>query len=203
MRALAVVAVVVLMAAAAVFADEEKPLPFVLLSKSVSSKVVVLGEKVDVTVVVTNFGQVPVYDVQVSDKVTGGETRTQTIEVLNAFENTTITYSVVPSEFGNFRVSAAEATYALVAGESATHRVVSNSIREEDNEYRGEDFDDLSTRGFVSVVTREQYDRMHTKYIRESIAYLFIGAITVVFPFMMYRTKQSQVDFLIRQSKKK
>ncbi|CUG91110.1 membrane-associated protein, putative [Bodo saltans] len=203
MRAFAVVVVVALMAAACVFAEEEKPLPFVLLSKSVSSKVVVLGEKVDVTVVVTNFGQVPVYDVVVTDKVTGGDARTQTIEVLNAFENSTITYSVVPNDFGNFRVAPAEATYALVAGETATHRVVSNLIREEDNEYRGEDVDDSSTRGFVSVVTREQYDRMHTKYIRESIAYLFLGAITVVFPFMMYRTKQSQVDFLIRQSKKK
>lgn len=203
MRAFAVVVVVALLATASVFAQEEKSFPFVMLSKSVNTKVLVLGEKVDVTVAITNFGQVPVYDVQITDKVTGGDARTKTIEVLNAFENATLTYSVVPSEYGQFAVPAAEATYALAAGESAAHRVVSNSIREEDNVFRGEEFDDASTRGVVSVVTREQYDRMHTKYIRESIAYLFIGAITVVFPFMMYRTKQSQVDYLIRQSKKK
>lgn len=203
MRAFAVVVVVALLAASCVLAQEEKSFPFVMLSKSVNAKVVVLGEKVDVTVAITNFGQVPVYDVLITDKVTGGDARTKTIEILNAFENATLTYSVVPSEYGLFTVPAAEATYALAAGESASHRVVSNSIREEDNVFRGEDIDDASTRGVVSVVTREQYDRMHTKYIRESIAYLFIGAITVVFPFMMYRTKQSQVDYLIRQSKKK
>lgn len=203
MRVAILVLAAAVLAAVAVAQEDAKPLPFVVVSKAVSSKVVVLGDKIDVTVTVTNYGQAPVYDVVITDKVTGGEAQTKNVEVLNFLENATLSYSVTPTTFGSFVVPTAEATYALQAGETATYRAVSNAVREEDFTYRGEEFDDVNGRGVVSVVTRDVYDRMHTKYIRESIAYLFIGAITVVFPFFMYRTKQNQVDYLIRQSKKK
>lgn len=202
MRALVVVAAV-LLACVAAQPEDSKAIPFLVVSKSVSSKMVVLGEKIDVTVTVTNFGQATVSKIVISDKV-NGEEKTKEIESLAFLENATLTYSVTPQELGSFAISQAEVSYIVQGDETAASlRAVSNTIFEEDNVFRGEEHDDMKGRGVVLVLTRESYDRLNTKYIRESIAYLFIGAITVLFPFFMYRTKQNQVDYLIRQSKKK
>lgn len=54
----------------------------------------------------------------------------------------------------------------------------------------------------VSVLTRDRYDRLHARFIREFIAYTFLGVIPALFPYMLYRVKQTEVEALLRRAKK-
>ena len=184
---------------------EYKAAPFLVVTKSVSEYFVVAGDKVDVTVTVTNFGDAPAFDVVITDAQTGGEaSKEKKLEKLEVGESESLNYTTTTKTLGDFEVKRAEVTYALAVGDQNVLKATSNTIREEEAYYLGENKGDaILNRGTITVVTREQYDRLHTKYIKETIGYLFVGAISVLFPFFMYRTKQNQVDQLIRQAKKK
>lgn len=179
--------------------------PFIVVTKTVSEYYVVVGESVEVSIQVTNYGEGPAFDLVVSDPQ-GGQTpaKENKVEKLEAGSSFYMNYTTVAGVLGDMAVQKAEVTYTLQSGDLTQLKATSNTIREEEAYFLGENRGDaILNRGTISVVTREAYDRLHTKYIKETIGYLFVGAISVLFPFFMYRTKQNQVDQLIRQAKKK
>lgn len=184
-------------------APTEKGVPFVIVSKTVGNKMVVKGGAVEVSVVVFNYGSAAAYNVKITDDVTEGEAKTKSVDVLEPLENITLTYTVTPTKYGGFEVPVAVVTYTLEASASAQLFAYSNQVLEENFVFQGEDVDDLSGRGQVFVATNDEYDRANTKYVKESIAYLVLAGILILFPYYTFRTKQDQVDYLIRMSRKK
>jgi hypothetical protein len=182
---------------------ERKPVPFLSVHKSVSKHHVVLGESFDVTVLALNLGQAPAFDVRVKDEdPVGGAVHTGGAPQLNFGDNFTLTYTVVPKELGKITIGTATVTYTVDAGHEKVLKAVSNTIREEEGLWRGETIDDMEMRGNVIVMTREEYDRLYSRFVKEIIAYAFLGAVLVLGPYVKYRTSQNQVEYLIRQSKK-
>lgn len=211
MRALTVALfLAAVLAIAVVRADEEveapateKGIPFLVVSKTVNNKMVIKGGSVDVTVTVLNYGSGPAFNVKLTDDVTDGDSKTKEVEALQPLENITLTYTVTPTQYGGFAVPVAVVTYTVEASATAQLFAYSNQLLEEEFVFQGEQVDDLSGRGQVFVATNDEYERANTKYIKESIAYLVLAGILVLFPFYTYRTKQDQVDYLIRMSRKK
>lgn len=181
----------------------EKGIPLLVVSKTVSNKMVLKGGAIDVTVTVINFGSAAAYNVKLSDDVTDGETKTKEVDVLDSLENITLTYSVTPANYGAFAVPVATVTYSIDAAGASQLTALSNEVLEEEFVFQGETVDDMAGRGTVQVATSDEYERANTKYIKESIAYLVLAGVLVLFPFYTYRTKQDQVDYLIRNSRKK
>ena len=196
--------VAVLIFATLVVANEEeiKGSPLLVVKKTVSENNVVLNEKLDVVVTVTNFGQSPAFDVQITD-ISPTTPQTKEIESLGFNESLSLSYVITPDTLGPLHIGAAEVTYLAQQGDEMRMKATSNLIREEDGIYRGEQDETPDYRGTVHVVTRDEYERINTKYIKETAAYLFLGAVPIFFPFFLYRTKQNQVDHLLREIRKK
>ena len=150
----------------------EKGIPFLVVSKTVSNKMVIKGGSVDITVTVFNYGSGPAYNVKLTDDVTEAESKTKEVEALEPLENVTLTYTVTPSQYGSFAVPVAVVTYAVEASATAQLFAYSNQLLEEEFVFQGEQVDDLSGRGQVFVATSDGYERANTKYVKESIAYL-------------------------------
>lgn len=181
---------------------EMNPQPLLFVSKTTSSDDIVLGSSVEIVVSVTNYGQSPAFEVQVSDLLGDGTLKSLSIASLPYGASETLRYTVTPRALGNYPVSVAEVTYNLEQGNPATSRkALSNLIREGEAYYFGDSVDDESFRGVISVLTRDRYDRLHARYIKESTAYIFLGAIPALFPYVLYRVKQSEVDALLRRGK--
>ncbi|KAK7195356.1 Translocon-associated protein beta TRAPB/CARDB [Novymonas esmeraldas] len=181
---------------------EMNPHPVLFVSKTTSSDDIVLGSSVEIVVTVTNYGQSPAFDVQVTDLLEDGSQQTKSVASIPYGASETLRYTVTPRSLGNYPVAVAEVTYNVEQGNAATSRkALSNLIREGEAYYRGEGVDDESFRGVLSVLTRDRYDRLHARYIKESTAYIFLGAIPALFPYVLYRVKQSEVDALLRRSK--
>lgn len=180
---------------------EMNPHPVLFVSKTTSSDDIILGSSVEVVVTVTNLGQSPAFDVEVTDQLEEG-TKTLSIASLPYGASETLRYTVTPRTLGNYPVAVARATYNVEQGNAATsHTALSNFIREGEAYYYGEGVDDESFRGVISVLTRDRYERLHARYFKESTAYIFLCAIPALFPYVLYRVKQSEVDALLRRTK--
>ncbi|EPY29270.1 hypothetical protein AGDE_06688 [Angomonas deanei] len=80
---------------------------------------------------------------------------------------------------------------------------MSNFIREGEAHFLSEGVDDESFRGVVSVLTRERYDRLHAKYVKEIISYIFLGLVPAFFPYALYSMNvRAEADVLVRKTKK-
>lgn len=180
---------------------EMNPHPMLFVSKTTSSDDIILGSSVEVVVTVTNRGQSPAFDVVVTDQLEEGA-KTLSIASLPFGASETLRYTVTPRALGNYPISVSRVTYNTEQGNAATtHTALSNFIREGEAYYYGEGVDDESFRGVLSVLTRDRYERLHARYIKESTAYIFLGAIPALFPYVLYRVKQSEVDALLRRTK--
>jgi len=175
--------------------------PLLAVEKTVKDYYVVKGDSIAVSLVITNYGASPAFNLQISD---GDRTGVLNVDVLAPGANWTTNYTIPTSTIGDIPLPRAKVQYQTSPDDKAQLQAASNELREEEAYHvdRRRSSTPELLRGVVSVVTRERYDRMHTKYIKESIAYLVIGAVSVLFPFLVYRTKQNQVDLLIRQRKK-
>ncbi|KAG8343731.1 putative Translocon associated protein beta (TRAPB) CARDB Domain of unknown function DUF11 [Trypanosoma vivax] len=175
--------------------------PLLIVSKTISNDFVVVGDTVEFTVTVYNYGQSPAHDVTVTDLLADGTVRTKEVGMLSYGESAELKYTLTLKDLGNYPVGVSEVTYALEKGGEKVGRAYSNVVREGTAYYYGEHYDDESFRGVVSVLTRERYDRLYKRYVRESIAYAFLCVIPALFPFVVYRMEQNQMDLLIRRSK--
>ncbi|EPY27902.1 translocon-associated protein subunit beta [Strigomonas culicis] len=197
---------VVLLALVATFAcaQVESTDPLLLVSKRTSSDDIVLGAEVEVVVEVRNLGQSPAFDVVLEELLVDGTEKKEEAEMLAPSAAIELRYTVVPTTLGRYKVGVAHVTYNVEQGNAATQRrAVSNVIHEEKAFYRGEAADDMSVRGVVSVLTEEEYGHVHASYVKETIAYVFLGVTPAFFPYVLYSMKRTQVGQLLRQSKRK
>lgn len=177
--------------------------PLLAVSKTVSSKDIVLGSKVDVRVTVTNIGQNTAYNVVAHDMQLDATERVEKVDSLSFGESFSFHYVVKPSALGAYPISLSRVTYNLEPGNNATaHTAYSNAIREEES-FFGTNQEDEALRGSIGVYTREQYDRVHARYFREVVAYLFLGLVLSLTPFVLYRMKKSEMYAIQRRSRQK
>lgn len=177
---------------------------YVVVTKTVSSGDVIVGTPVTVTVTANNIGHQPAYNVLLTDAhPLGGEAPSKSAEKLASGENITFSYSFTPSELGPTVIPTAECVYSPAAGDDTIIKSFSNYIREELDLYRGDTDTTPAVRGTVMVMTAHQYDRIHSTKVLELISYLALCAVPVVVPFLLFKSKLSQIDSLFREAKKK
>lgn len=176
--------------------------PLIFVSKTTSSDDVALGSSVEVVVTVHNFGQSPAYDLVITDILENGTQRKKHVDSLPYGASATMRYSVTPKALGSYAVNVAVVTYNLERGNAHTSRTSASNILREGSAYYRADVEDTKFRGTVTVLTRDHYDRLHARYVKEAIAYIFLGAMPVFFPYLLFRVKQSQVDALLRRTKR-
>lgn len=200
MRSVALLLCVAVLSVAVTYAAvDAKSKPFLVLHKEVSEDAVVVGGELTVTVSVTNFGQSPAFDVQIVDiSPTGGE-QTKAVERLDFNQTESVRYTVRATSIGVLKIGTAEASYLAQQGDESRLKATSNLVREEQRDETG----NSRVKGTVDVVSASQYDRLHTRYIRETIGYLVLASVPVLFPFFIYTTKSAEVDLLLRESKRK
>lgn len=186
MRALALVALF----AMAVFAS-----PVIVVHKQVSETNVLVGTEVVVTTTAINIGDTAAIDFVLQD----GEIKKEA--TLEPQANVTIVTTIPAPQLGNLQLAAATATWT---GEDRTtaFRATSNEVREEERDEKRHAME-LGPRGFVNVITGSEYERLNSRYIKETILYILFVAVVVGFPFGVYRQKQVQVDFHLKESRKK
>lgn len=200
MRVLIVAALLLAVVAAA----DKKETPYIMVTKSVSETDVIVSKPVTVTVSAINIGQGAAFDVSIVDShPLGSESQTKSAPKLEQGENITLTYVFIPTELGTLHVRPATVTYLTAEGETNTESALSNFINENEELYRGEMDESTSVRGLVAVMTQDKYDALHASKILEIIVYGIFCAIVVVFPYYLYKAKQSQVETLLREAKKK
>ncbi|CCD12161.1 unnamed protein product [Trypanosoma congolense IL3000] len=175
--------------------------PLLFVSKTVSDEYVVVGDSVEFTVTVYNFGRGPATNVTITDLLSDGSVRKKHVDVLSYGESVGLKYSVTPKALGSYPVAVTEVLYDTGKEGERNGKAYSNILREGTAHFYGETYDDESFRGVVSVVTRERYDRLYRRYIRESAVYAFLCLIPILLPLIVYRMEQNQVDLLIRRSK--
>lgn len=203
-RLLALVALAALFATVcAGQASADVPTPLVFVAKTTSSSDIVLGASVDVVVTVYNYGQSPAFDVVITDELEDGTKQERHFDSIPYSGAESLRYTVTPKSLGPYPVGAATVTYNLEQGNAETSQTAYSSIVREDTAYyRGEGHDDVSVRGTVSVLTRERYNRLHTRHIKEMVAYICLGLMPAAFPYFFYHSKQAQVDKLLHRSKR-
>jgi uncharacterized repeat protein (TIGR01451 family) len=190
------VLLVLVLATVAVLADV-KAKPYLVAHKEVSEGATVVGAEVKFTVTITNNGDSPAFDVQLVDKSPSGEDQTKAVEKLEPQQAITLEYTWKATKLGEVQVPAAKATF--LEDQSSTTR--STSISNLINEHERESFE-FGSKGELQVVTGSEYERLHTRYVKETIGYFLVAAVPVLFPLYMYRTKQAQVDHLLRDAKR-
>lgn len=178
-----------------VFAQAENA--FIVIHKTVSESTALLGSEVKVDVIAWNKGTGSAFNFRLED-----DTHAKEVPVLAANENVTLTYALKAANLGQLEVSQASATWTASEESSDKLKAFSNVIREEERD-ETKHATEMSERGFVDVVTADVYERLNTRYIKETILYAFFALLSVGFPFSIYRQKQVQVDFHLKESRKK
>jgi hypothetical protein len=182
------VAIFALLAAAAFAA------PLIAVHKEVSEVNALLGSQVAVTVTAVNVGDEPVSEVELRD----GDAQ-KSVDTLAPGQNLTLTSTVEAANLGNLDVGFATASWAEGEGRG---RAVSNQVREEERDEK-KHAQELGPRGFINVVTPAEYERLNTRYIKETILFVVFAAVIAGFPFGVYRQSLMQVDFHLKESRKK
>ena len=174
--------------------------PMLVTHKTVSESNVVLGGELKVHVMVKHIAGGVAYDVQLTDNSPDGQKSKQVAE-LKADESIEIDYVITPKELGQLTISQAKATYLAEKDGSTRLTSVSNVVREEERDERRHAQTE-GERGFVNVLTSAQYEKLNTKYIKETILYLISSGLLVVFPYFVYRQKLVQVETHLRECRK-
>ena len=187
--------------ATGVDAPEEKQEPIIVVRKTVSEGNVVLGGSVKVKTILNNWGNSDAFDVTLTDNAPSGQ-KEKKADKIGAQDTLEIEYEIPASELGRLPIGQAKASYKVSADATEKLSAVSNVVREEERDER-KHAQEEGERGFVNVVTAAQYERINTKYIKETIVYAIFATILIVFPFMVYKQKAAAVEAHLRECRKK
>ncbi len=171
--------------------------PLIVIHKSVAETDVLLGSTFEVTTTALNIGEDPAFDFTLRD----GD-NAKDVAVLESQGNVSITTTLSASDLGNLEIPIATASWAAAAGSEERFRATSNVVREEERDEKRH-ATELGPRGFVNVVTATEYERINSRFIKETILYILFAAIVISLPFGIYRQKQVQVDFHLKEARKK
>jgi hypothetical protein len=169
--------------------------PVIVIHTQVSEPSVLHGTEVKITTTASNVGDEPANDFILE------HFETKTVESLGENQNVTIVHTISAANLGALEIPKATATWA-VADESVRRRATGNEVREEERDEKRHAIE-LGPRGFVNVIGSTEYDRLNSRFIKETILYIIFAAVVVGFPFGVYRQKQVQVEFHLKESRKK
>ena len=182
---------------------EDTLVPFLVVKKDVSETHVVVGGSLTVNITISNKGASPAFSANVVDKSPDGTEQTAAFEKLAPGEVQTLSYVVRSDKVGDWNLTAAEVTYKDKEDAVKTRKAFSNLIREEEHVAYGEGSESRHVRGIVHVLSQDDYARLHSRHIKEIIAFILLGLLPVIFPFFVFRAKQNQVEHLLREANKK
>lgn len=171
--------------------------PIIVLHKSVSENNVLLGTDVTISTTAINIGDESAFDFHMVDGDASKE-----VAVLEAQANVTVVTTIKANELGNLIVKPATASWALSAGANERLRATSNEVREEERDEKRH-ATELGPRGYINVITASEYSRINSRFIQETVLYLLFAGAIILFPFGVYRQKQIQVDFHLKEARKK
>lgn len=181
----------------------EPEFPILIVHKDVSETDTVPGTAVTVTLTVFNIGTASAFDVKLTDKAPFEGDQTASIAELEVGSNLTHTYVVTPKTIGRTALPIAEVTYKASSDAKAeTLKAVSNEVREELRDDKLVGTMEVGERGFINVVTPEEYERMHTKHYKEYIIYAVFCAIAIYLPYSQGKAVQKKISTLIREARK-
>ena len=179
-------------------ADEIVGSPLIVIHKTISEPHVKVNGEVKVTTVLSNQGDAAAFNVVLKDK-----DHEKKADALAAGESLEITYTVAAgNKVRKITVAHASATYNAKKDAKEMLKATSNQVREEERDEK-KHAQEMGPRGFVSIVSDDEYERLTTRHIKEMILFAIFAAIAAGFPFMVYRQKQMQVDLHLRESRKK
>jgi hypothetical protein len=170
--------------------------PVIIVHKEVSEPHVLHGGELRITTTAHNVGDEPATDFVLED-----QSETKKVASFGPGENVTITSTVTAHTLGNLDLASAVATWA-VADETTRRRATSNQVREEERDEKRH-ATEVGPRGFVNVVTSSEYERITSRFIKETILFTVFALVIVGFPFGVYRQKKVQVELHLKEARKK
>jgi len=194
-------AVLVLLVAALAFARAEEAAEkeadaFLLVDKKVSSIEAVVNTNYTVDITVSNIGSSPAFAIEINDdrqasaKVLSGS-RASKVEKLGAGETSTLSYTVTYAERGDVDVHPTAVSYANAPDSSERRTVYGNRVFEEDYEVANE------FKGVVQVLSQSEFDKRHTKKMKEWSMFIFLTFILVGGPGVIYQLQKNRIDELV------
>jgi preprotein translocase subunit SecG len=182
--------------------EKEPEFPIILVHKDVSEGNTVPGKAVTVTVTVINVGSANAYNLELTDKAPFVDEQTVKRETLEPFANFSHEYKVTPQSIGHTALPQAEVSYAATDAADATKiRATSNEVREEIRDEKMSQVD-VGERGFINVVTPDEYERMTSTHWIEYSLYGIFCALVIGLPYFHARAKDKQIRQLFKEAKK-
>ena len=174
----------------------------VFVHKDVSELDTVPGKSVTVTVTAKNVGTASAFDLVLTDKAPFTEDQTKKVDELAPGDNLTISYTITPQSLGHTDLPQAEASFANAAGATDRVKAISNEVREELRDEKQSQVE-VTERGFVNVVTQEEYEKINATKWKEYILFAIIAAIAVLVPYYQSRNINRQISILVKEAKRK
>ena len=171
--------------------------PVIVIQKSVAETHVKVGGTIGVSVILSNEGDAPAFNVALKDG-----TNTKAAEQLAAGEKIEISYALPAEKIQKKTIGYATATYTGAKDDKDSLTATSNQIREEERDEK-KHATEMGPRGFVAVVSADEYERLTTRHYVETFLFVVFAAVSAGFPFFVYKQKQQQVDLHLRESRKK
>jgi len=181
---------------------QQQDFAVVYVHKDVSELDTIPGKSVTVTVTAKNVGTASAFDVVLNDKAPFTEDQSKKIDELAPGDNLTITYQLTPQSLGHTDLPQAEASFANAAGASDRVKALSNEVREELRDEKQSQVE-VTERGFINVVTPEEYEKINATKWKEYILFTIIAAIAVLVPYYQSRNINRQISILVREAKRK
>ena len=174
----------------------------VYVHKDVSELDTVPGKSVTVTVTAKNVGTASAFDLVLTDKAPFTEDQTKKVDELAPGDNLTISYTITPQSLGHTDLPQAEASFANAAGATDRVKAISNEVREELRDEKQSQVE-VTERGFVNVVTQEEYEKINATKWKEYILFAIIASIAVLVPYYQSRNINRQISILVKEAKRK
>eukprot|EP00760_Papus_ankaliazontas_P027038 PhM_4_TR3115/c1_g1_i1/m.21969/K13250/SSR2; translocon-associated protein subunit beta len=180
--------------------DAETGAAFLLVRKSLSAAEVIVDSEIKVTVSITNAGRSPAFSVKAVDdawkaNVLSGE-RQATFDKVLPRETVSFSYTIrAPATPAVMDCPEAKVTFLAEAGAAEESAQVVRSTRvNEEIEMPIE-----KQTGVISVLTASDYERKHTRHIKEWATFFLLLTIPLGMPLYLYQVRSNELDVLTKK----
>eukprot|EP00759_Apiculatamorpha_spiralis_P056462 PhF_6_TR8059/c0_g1_i1/m.12476/K13250/SSR2; translocon-associated protein subunit beta len=174
-------------------AKDGSRVPFLIVNKALSATEIIQGGEVSVALSITNVGRSPAFKVSAADNLNGPHS--EKFASIAAGQTVTFKYSAKFNELGAFPCDSAKVTYAADETEGSAQLVALSTQANEELEGQGVDKSPV-----ISVLTPYEYERKHTRYIKEWVLYVLLLSVPLGLPFYLYSVRSSELAALEKKN---